>query len=110
MDSLDKKVQENDPYYEDRKRISLEAHDTGCLIHSRATQKLYTPKEFLVSGEKVTYNVMVDKQYPSVTKFYPLYLLEVKTKALDKAKTELVKAETELQEVINKIIVTFDLK
>lgn len=110
MNSGEKRLKVNDPFYEDRKKISLEAHASGCLIQSVLTHRLYTPKEFLNSGEKVTYTRLGLENYPSVTRLYPGYILESRVKMVEQAKEELTKAEADLQDVIKKVITTFDFK
>ncbi|RQO69399.1 hypothetical protein DBR43_15040 [Pedobacter sp. KBW06] len=108
MASGEKKTKVNDPFYEDRLKISLQAHASGCLIQSILTKKLYTPKEFLNSDEKVTYTNLGLENYPSVTRLYPGYILESRVKIVEQAKEELAKAEADLQDVIKKVITTFD--
>ena len=44
---------EKDQFYEKRLKIAQEAFDSGCMIFASDSQKWYTPREFVNSGEQL---------------------------------------------------------
>ena len=48
------KNRSKDPSYNAKLVHAKDAHNARCWIYSIATKKVYTPREFMESGEKVT--------------------------------------------------------
>nr|WP_199083049.1 hypothetical protein [Pedobacter sp. ASV19] len=98
-----------DAHYDKRVEIAIKAYKNGCFVFSIKSQKLYTPREYVESGEEVSYSVGFD-QYPDVTLLYPKKAFEAAHEKVVKAKHELMQSEINLQNVLQKIFVNYDLK
>jgi hypothetical protein len=81
-DGNDTKSQE----YEARKKLSIKAFDSGCVICSNG--KFYTPREFLESDEKVTFMRNGLDEYSNCALHYPKNAIERKLEDLRKAHRE----------------------
>lgn len=99
-----------DAFYDERVKHATKAHASGCLIYSQNTKKLYTPREYVESGEKVTYTRIGLDNTVNLTLLYPKMVLGSRIERVNKAQADLVAAEADLQSAIEKIFVTFDFQ
>lgn len=96
-----------DPYYEQRVEYAIKAHKNGCLIFSPQKKKLYTPREFVESGEEVSFSRPGLEDYINFTQLYPKMALEARIERVQKAQADLAAAEKELEDVIKKVLKAF---
>lgn len=109
MDKADKNFSGNDPDYEERREVAMRAYEKGLLIHSQTTGRLYTPREFLDSKEKLIYENRGVKRYSNLTHFYPKAVIDAKLGKLQKARVELDKAENDLQDFLVRLMNAFEI-
>lgn len=102
-------VDPNDPDYKARVTLAIKAYDCGCFIHSSVTRRLYTPREFVESSEKVVQDLLTNGGACNMTLHYPKAMLQTKLGILRKAKLELDKAEQDVQDIVTKLITAFDI-
>ena len=91
-----------DPEYEARKKLALKAFQHGTLIFSTASQKFYTPRDFLASNEKVVITKNGLDELCNCTLIYPKSAVERKLE-------DLHKAQQEFDEFIKKLMTAFEL-
>ena len=90
----------NDPDYEARKKLSIKAFETGCVICSQG--KFYTPRAFLESDVKVTFFTSGMKEYSNCALHYP-------THAIQRKLEDLKKAHLEFESFIQSLTTAFEL-
>lgn len=90
----------NDPDYEARKKLSVKAFESGCVICSKG--KFYTPREFLESDEKVTFMKSGMQEYSNCPLHYPKHAIERKLE-------DLRKAHKEFESFMQSLITAFEL-
>ena len=78
----------NSEAYKAKLKIAMKAFEKGCFIHSKETQKLYTPREFMESDERVEIKMYALQEYSNMNLLYPDYLVKSKLEALQKAQKD----------------------
>ena len=89
-----------DPDYEARKKVSVKAFESGCVICLNG--KFYTPRAFLESDEKVTFMTSGTQEYSNCTLHYPRHAVERKLE-------DLRKAHKEFESFMQSLITAFEL-
>lgn len=74
--------------YKEKLELAMKAFEKGCFIHSKDTGKLYTPREFLESNERITTSVYAQQNYSNMTLHYVDYLVKSKLEAIKLAQDE----------------------
>jgi hypothetical protein len=92
----------NSDAYKAKLALSIKAFEKGCFIHSKDTGKLYTPREFLESDEKIKIETYAQQDYSNMTLHYVDYLMKSKL-------AELRKAQQDYDEFMQKVVEGFSL-
>jgi hypothetical protein len=98
--NTDWKDSTKDTDYEARKKVSVKAFESGCVICLNG--KFYTPRAFLESDEKVTFMTSGTQEYSNCTLHYPRHAVERKLE-------DLRKAHKEFESFMQSLITAFEL-
>ena len=93
---------EKDQFYEKRLKIAQEAFDSGCMIFASDSQKWYTPREFVNSGEQLIPMRAGLDSHRNITRFYPKY-------AIQKMLEDKEEADRVFKEFMLKLVDAFDI-
>jgi hypothetical protein len=91
-----------DPDYEARLKVALKAFDNGLVIFCTTTQKLYTPRTFVESGEKVIITKHGLDEYSNCVLHYP-------KDAIGRKLEDLHKAQKDFDSFMEMMMTAFDL-
>ncbi|WP_316743794.1 hypothetical protein [Pedobacter antarcticus] len=88
--------------YDKRREIATKAFEGGFVIFSQASQKWYTPREFLDSNEQVTYTKAGVSVVPNVNFYYPAYAIK---KRMEKLQLE----EKDFNDFMDRVNIAFEM-
>lgn len=97
-DLLDK----NSEAYKAKLELAKKAFEKGCFIHCKDSGKLYSPREFMESNERIKSEMYAQQNYSNMTLHYVDYLLRTKLEQLNTA-------QQEYNEFMKKVVNAFEL-
>jgi hypothetical protein len=89
--------------YKAKVKVALKAFECGCLISCHDSGKMYTPREFMDSDEKVIIKQVDVYNMPNYTLMYPKH-------AIGRKLEELQEAQKEFESFIVRVLNAFDLE